>query len=268
MELTPAQLAAYLNGTQSAALRACLHRARLASLAISAHVDAYTRPIFDAAGFPAEITGPDKVWQCEDDAKCATYYAACNAAHRANGYGLPDEHCPAHTAEHAVAKIEWEILEAAHAAGLPDFRHTHGATRAKVLELLTAPIVGREKDAERYAAAQALTAAAALPIVVPVEVAAPLLAQSDRPWDACKAPGVVWAATNEARYWDALECLPPVAMAGGAFLMGEAADHTLRDEAVYSGFWQVGGAYFHRFATVRQFRAWNDARRAAAAVAA
>ena len=137
--------------------------------------------------------------------------------------------------------------------------------------MLTAPIVGREqleKDAERYAAAQALTAAAALPIVVPVEVAAPLLAQSDRPWDACKAPGVVWAATNEARYWDALECLPPVAMAGGAFLMGEAADHTLRDEAVYSGFWQVGGAYFHRFATVRQFRAWNDARRAAAAVAA
>lgn len=39
------------------------------------------------------------------------------------------------------------------------------------------------------------------------------------------AEEAVWQETTEEAYWYALECVPPAAMAGGAFLMGEPQDH-------------------------------------------
>jgi hypothetical protein len=35
----------------------------------------------------------------------------------------------------------------------------------------------------------------------------------------------MWAATTKEIYWDMLEVLPPAAMMGGGFLVGEPVDH-------------------------------------------
>ncbi len=37
--------------------------------------------------------------------------------------------------------------------------------------------------------------------------------------------GGTWDAMTQERYWEMLECVPPAAMRGGAFLVGEAMDH-------------------------------------------
>ena len=36
---------------------------------------------------------------------------------------------------------------------------------------------------------------------------------------------VNWKKSSKKRYWDMLECLPPAAMSGFGFLVGEPADH-------------------------------------------
>ena len=72
-------------------------------------------------------------------------------------------------------------------------------------------------------------------------------------WTAMKADPESWIPTTEAMYWEMLECLPPVDMARGAFLVGEAETHNGQGEAVYACFRKRGG-YCARYLTVRQFR--------------
>lgn len=57
-------------------------------------VDAYILPLFRSFKFDG-IGEPDLLYRCDDDAKCAQYFAACDVAHREHGFTGPAEHCPA-----------------------------------------------------------------------------------------------------------------------------------------------------------------------------
>ena len=79
-------------------------------------VDAYIKPVFDSFKFDG-IESPRDLYLCEDDAKCAEYYAACDVAHRANGFKGEAGYCPALIAEslyidaqNAMLKIGCEFL--------------------------------------------------------------------------------------------------------------------------------------------------------------
>lgn len=69
-----------------------------------------------------------------------------------------------------------------------------------------------------------------------------------------------WREVSESFYWQALEVLPPIYVAGG-FLVSEPWKHTPDGRPVYAGFSQVGERYFGRQSTtadmavyVRQLR--------------
>jgi hypothetical protein len=69
---------------------------------------------------------------------------------------------------------------------------------------------------------------------------------------------ITWAPTTRAEYWRMLECLPPVVMTGGAFLVGEPYDHSFKTGAPrFSAYRQQGEAYrvASRPLTVAEFRA-------------
>lgn len=81
-----------------------------------ARVDAYIAPVFASFAFTEgrrgrKITGPDNVWLCEDEELVAKYYAACDAAHKANGSTLPEGYCPALVADTAVRDAENALLK-------------------------------------------------------------------------------------------------------------------------------------------------------------
>ena len=74
-------------------------------------------------------------------------------------------------------------------------------------------------------------------------------------WKTAKAQAqrspITWHEVTRARYWYALECLPPAYMAGGAFLVGECHDH----EA------DTGRARFQAFKTTQaDTRFWEASR--------
>lgn len=73
-------------------------------------------------------------------------------------------------------------------------------------------------------------------------------------WDAMKASPEQWIPTTETMYWDMLECLPPAAHSGGAFLVGEPDRHNSEGKAVYAGFKQTTSGFFARYLTLEQFR--------------
>lgn len=73
-------------------------------------------------------------------------------------------------------------------------------------------------------------------------------------WDAMDAYPTEWIPTTDVMYWNMLECVPPRAQSGGAFLVGEALRHNAEGKAVHACFKQVGNSYFARNLTVEQFR--------------
>lgn len=74
-------------------------------------------------------------------------------------------------------------------------------------------------------------------------------------WAAMDSKPLEWIPTTEAMYWHMLECVPPRAQRGGAFLVGEANNHNSDGKAVYACFKQSGDDYFARYLTLEQFRA-------------
>lgn len=62
-----------------------------------------------------------------------------------------------------------------------------------------------------------------------------------------------WTPTTEDMYYDQLGAVPPVRMGGGVFLVGEAANHTSKGEAVYAAFASKGGQYFARYMTTKMY---------------
>lgn len=73
-------------------------------------------------------------------------------------------------------------------------------------------------------------------------------------WAAMKDQPEAWIPTTEDMYWQMLECLPPMAHARGAFLVGEAERHNEEGKAVHACFKQAGNEFFARYMTVEQFR--------------
>lgn len=68
---------------------------------------------------------------------------------------------------------------------------------------------------------------------------------------------IAWREIDEERFTWMLECVPPAAMRGARFLVGEAYDHhALTGEARFHGYKQEGARYFEttRPITVREFR--------------
>jgi hypothetical protein len=61
------------------------------------------------------------------------------------------------------------------------------------------------------------------------------------------AGGQNWFEVTEAFYWQALEVLPPIYLAGG-FFVGEPEKST-KDGTLYAGFTQKRGRFFARYAT-------------------
>ena len=74
-------------------------------------------------------------------------------------------------------------------------------------------------------------------------------------WAAMDAQPLEWIPTTEAMYWEMLGCVPPRAMRGGAFLVGEANNSNADGYPVYACFKQLGDNYFARNLTLEQFRA-------------
>jgi uncharacterized protein YfaA (DUF2138 family) len=72
-------------------------------------------------------------------------------------------------------------------------------------------------------------------------------------WAAMDAQPEAWVPTTEGMYGEMFERLPPRAMSGSAFLVGEPLRH-VEGKAVHACFKQVGNAFFARNLTVEQFR--------------
>ena len=112
-----------------------------------ARVNQYIRPVFDRytfmvaerfrrAGEPTQITEPENLYLCDDDALCRRYYDDCDAAHRAHGFTGPKDHCPALVAENLVLEAERALMEAAQPLLGIDPNTVYGENRKKYLKLL------------------------------------------------------------------------------------------------------------------------------------
>lgn len=86
--------------------------------------------------------------------------------------------------------------------------------------------------------------------------------------DWCQAKGerqntpIIWTETTEEIYWQMLEVLPPAAMCGGAFLVGEPADHHAGNgQPRFDAFRQIGKTYLNanRPMTRAEFKAELEA---------
>lgn len=54
-----------------------------------------------------------------------------------------------------------------------------------------------------------------------------------------------WKRVSRERYWDMLEVLPPAVFGGGAFMVGEPANHDPETgQPTFAAFKQTGDAYF------------------------
>ena len=75
-------------------------------------------------------------------------------------------------------------------------------------------------------------------------------------WAAMDAAPTTWIPTTEHMYWEMLECVPPAAMDGGRFLVGEANNHNSNGEPVYACFKVIHTnpeTYEARYMTLREF---------------
>ena len=75
----------------------------------------------------------------------------------------------------------------------------------------------------------------------------------DELWNAMRSSPESRIPTTESMYEDMLDVLPPVAMANGAFLVGEPDHHNSKDEPVYACFMRSGDNFKAQYLTVEQF---------------
>jgi len=105
-------------------------------------VDAYVLPIFNSFSFVDEdgekIEKTKYLFLSTDEAMCKTYFAACDAAHRAHGFTGPDGYCPALVAETLQSTAERALLEAGcEFFGIELFQlYSRDDKRKKMLDLL------------------------------------------------------------------------------------------------------------------------------------
>jgi hypothetical protein len=64
-----------------------------------------------------------------------------------------------------------------------------------------------------------------------------------------------WKQATKEDYWHMLECLPPIRMAGNAFMVGECMTFS-KDGAIYDLFIEINGRYYRRPALLSS---WNSA---------
>jgi len=72
-------------------------------------------------------------------------------------------------------------------------------------------------------------------------------------WDAMDANPQAWIPTTEDMYWHMLGAVPPRAMRGDSFLVGEPLRANAQGETIYACFTRTGDSFRARNLTVRQF---------------
>ena len=149
LKLTLALVKSFDNDKRVKAVRKALIRAAHNAVEVRAKVDAYIAPVFAKFEFfndlearmgdvpRVRITDPSKLYLSEDKEQCARFYAACDAAHKANGYDLESGFCPALIAEHEIVRLENALLHLADSLLNTPFSKSWGDNRDKALELLT-----------------------------------------------------------------------------------------------------------------------------------
>ena len=112
-QLTPAKLRTWASVNRQAVLN--MLAARIFAAAERQRVDAYIEPLFLAGNFKDErgaaITKSKNIYRCQDEAKCAAFFAECDAAHRVHGFAGAADCCPALIAEEQVIKAENVVLK-------------------------------------------------------------------------------------------------------------------------------------------------------------
>ena len=73
-------------------------------------------------------------------------------------------------------------------------------------------------------------------------------------WEAMDKDSATWFETTPKMYSGLLGVAPPRAIAGSAFLVGEISHNDAEGRQVYACFNEVGGKFFARYMTVRQFK--------------
>lgn len=80
-------------------------------------VEAYIKPIFDKYGFcdesGNELEHWDDLYICKNEGSVKLFYAECDAAHRENGFDLPEGYWPNLVAENERMKAETDLMKAA-----------------------------------------------------------------------------------------------------------------------------------------------------------
>lgn len=156
------------HATDAALLLAAMARARVTRQ----RVDAYIAPVFArfkfpttaevrAAGGPEFVTRPGDLYLCGDEALCRDFFAACDVAHRENGYTMEPGFCPALTAAHDVIKLENAFMdEAAALTGVTREQLSKPDNRRAWLDILLKACVsaGNLTTAARALAAAGITA--------------------------------------------------------------------------------------------------------------
>lgn len=118
--------------------------AREAASVLHEQVDAYTIPLlatFDLKDDKGKtITDPTDLYLCDDDTGCTAFYAACDQAHKENGFELEPGYCPALVVKHEVVSVERALLKAAGDHYGINFAGIHNLKlRTEALDLLTNP---------------------------------------------------------------------------------------------------------------------------------
>jgi len=134
--------------TEGRALVLALLAARAFAQVERKRVDAYIQPIFAEYDFrptqenlkfgEPDATLPLKyLWLTDMDApEYHEFNERCYDAHAARGWTGERGHCPALTAEHAVTKAEWAIIESISRFLDFDFTHIYGDERKQLLDLV------------------------------------------------------------------------------------------------------------------------------------
>lgn len=144
--LTLATTKIFNEDKQVIACRKALTRAMDYAAETRAAVDTYEAPIFAAFKFYNDLDvrhgsprrllqGIGELYLSEDVASCDRFYAACSAAHKANGYDVLEDQCPALIAEYNVAKLENALLTWASTFFNFDFNGRSIALRDRALAL-------------------------------------------------------------------------------------------------------------------------------------
>lgn len=141
-----AMVKSFCEDRRTTAARRAIKSARKAAAEIRAKVDAYEAPIFAEYEFYNDLdvhhgsprrrlTRIGEIYLSEDEVNCAKFYAACTAAHAANGFPGLGEKCPALCAENKVIELENALIAWGSKFFNFDFTHSYGDLRKRAIKL-------------------------------------------------------------------------------------------------------------------------------------